>query len=94
MSKLYKTPGEYVEEISALPPSITATETSIPAFVGYTQKAQKLEIGDLAFAPTRIESMPEYEQYFGTRVNETLSINITDELAQNGNDHHTCFKKD
>jgi phage tail sheath protein FI len=84
MSKLYKTPGEYVQEISALPPTITATETAIPAFVGYTQKAQKLEIGDLAFAPTRIESMPEYEQYFGTRVNETISINITDELVKTG----------
>lgn len=84
MSKLYKTPGEYVEEISALPPSIVATETSIPAFIGYTQKAQKLEIGDLVFTPTRIESMLEYEQYFGTRVNETISIVITDELIKTG----------
>jgi len=84
MSKLYKTPGEYVEEISALPPSIVATETAIPAFVGYTQKAQKLEIGDLVFTPTRIESMLEYEQYFGTRVNESIGVIITDELVKSG----------
>ena len=41
MSKLYKTPGEYIEEISKLPPSVAAVETAIPAFIGYTQKAQK-----------------------------------------------------
>src|SRR5688572_11111694 len=84
MSKLYKTPGEYVEEISASPPTIIATETAIPAFIGYTQKAQKLEIGDLAFAPTRIESIAEYEKYFGTRVSETINIAITDELIKTG----------
>ena len=84
MSKLYKTPGEYVEEITAAPPTIIATETAIPAFIGYTQKAQKLEIGDLAFTPTRIESMAEYEQYFGTRVNETVNVIITDELSKVG----------
>ena len=84
MSKLYKSPGEYVEEISALPPTIIATETAIPAFIGYTQKAQKLEIGDLAFIPTRIDSMAEYEQYFGTKVNETINVVVTDELTKAG----------
>ena len=83
MSKLYKSPGVYVEEITSLP-TIIATETAIPAFIGYTQKAQKLEIGDLAFIPTRIESMAEYEKYFGTRVNETINVSITDELSKAG----------
>jgi len=83
MSKLYKSPGEYVEEISS-PPSIIASETAVPAFIGYTQKAQKLEIGDLAFTPTRIESMAEYEKYFGTRVNETINVIVTDELSKAG----------
>ncbi len=83
MSKLYKSPGEYIEEISSSP-TIVATETSIPAFIGYTQKAQKLEIGDLAFTPTRIESMAEFEKYFGTRVNETINVLITDELSKSG----------
>ena len=83
MSKLYKSPGEYVEEISP-PPTIIATETAVPAFIGYTQKAQKLEIGDLAFTPTRIGSMAEYEQYFGTRVNENINVAITDELNKMG----------
>ena len=35
----YKTPGVYIEEISTLPPSIAATETALPVFIGYTEKA-------------------------------------------------------
>jgi len=61
MSKEYKNPEVYVEETSNLPPSINAVETAIPAFIGYTQKAQKHQVGDLAFVPTRITSLAEYE---------------------------------
>ena len=84
MSKLYKTPGEHIEEISKLPPSIAAVETAIPAFIGYTQKAQKLQVGDLLNTPTRISSLTEYEQYFGTRIYETITVTIEDELARAG----------
>ena len=84
MSKLYKTPGEYIEEISKLPPAISAIETAIPAFIGYTQKAQKLQVGDLLNTPTRISSLTEYEQYFGTRIYETITVTIDDELARAG----------
>lgn len=82
MSKLYKTPGDYIVEISSLPASIASVETAIPAFIGYTQKAQRLEIGDLLLTPTRIDSMLEYEKYFGTKVNETINVIITDELIK------------
>ena len=85
MSKLYKTPGEYIEEISKLPPSIAAVETAIPAFIGYTQKAQKLQVGDLLNTPTRINSLTEYEQYFGTKIYETITVTIDDELTRAGN---------
>ena len=37
----YKTPGVYVEEISTLPASVAQVETAIPAFIGYTEKAEK-----------------------------------------------------
>ncbi|HKO79652.1 MAG TPA: phage tail sheath C-terminal domain-containing protein [Chitinophagaceae bacterium] len=84
MSKEYKTPGVYVEEISKFPPSIAAVETAIPAFIGYTQKAQKHQVGDLAFTPTRISSLVEYEYYFGSLVNESLTITIDDEITKNG----------
>ncbi len=59
-----KAPGVYTEEFSQ-PPSITSVETAIPVFIGYTEKAQKAQPGDLAFVPVRIESVAEYEQFFG-----------------------------
>lgn len=82
MSKLYKSPGEHIEEISKLPLSIATAETAIPIFIGYTQKAQKLQVGDLLYTPTRITSLSEYEQYFGTKVNESITISISDELTK------------
>lgn len=65
MATAYKTPGVYVEEISKFPPSVAPVETAIPAFVGYTQKAQDAVPADLHLKPTRISSLVEYEQYFG-----------------------------
>jgi phage tail sheath protein FI len=61
----YKTPGVYIEEIPHLPPSIASVETAIPAFIGHTEKAKWKEDGDLIMKPWRIESLLEYEQYFG-----------------------------
>jgi phage tail sheath protein FI len=61
----YKTPGVYIEEIPHLPPSIASVETAIPSFVGYTEKAQWKVADDLLLKPWRIESLLEYEQYFG-----------------------------
>ena len=65
MPTMYKTPGVYVEEIPKFPPSIAGVETAIPAFIGYTQKADSVKPGDLLNVPTRIGSLTEYEQYFG-----------------------------
>lgn len=62
----YNTPGVYVEEISALPPSVAGVATAIPAFIGYTQQATQHTANDLTLKPTRITSMVEYEKYFGT----------------------------
>ncbi len=77
----YKTPGVYIEEIPKLPPSIASVETAIPAFIGYTGKAQLKEPGDLIEKPRRIASMLEYEQYFGGPQPET-SIVITIDTSQ------------
>lgn len=65
MATTYKTPGVYVEEISKLPPSVAQVETAIPAFVGYTQKAEK-NGENLLNKPTRLGSMLEYVQYYGS----------------------------
>ena len=61
----YRSPGVYVEELSLLPPSIAEVESAIPAFVGYTEKAQLLAPNDLLNVPTRISSFADYIQYFG-----------------------------
>ena len=43
----YKTPGVYVEEIPKLPPSVAQVETALPAFIGYTNKADNIAPNDL-----------------------------------------------
>lgn len=79
----YKTPGVYIEEIPKLPPSIASVETAIPAFIGYTEKAQLKEPGDLLNTPKRISSMLQYEQYFGGPQLED-SIQVTIDTTQSG----------
>jgi len=56
----YKSPGVFVEEIARFPPSIAPVETAIPAFIGYTEKADEVTAGDLHLIPTRISSLKEY----------------------------------
>jgi phage tail sheath protein FI len=73
----FTTPGVYIQEIAKLPPSIASVETAIPAFIGYTQKAQLKGPGDLKKVPKRISSMLEYEQYFGMpQPEETIVVSI------------------
>lgn len=64
MATSYKTPGVYVEEIPKLPPSVAQVETAIPAFIGYTEKAEKLG-ENIQGKPTRITSLVEFESMFG-----------------------------
>src|SRR5688500_16457809 len=61
----FKTPGVCITEVPKLPPSIASVDTAIPAFIGYTEKADKKAAGDLKNVPTRITSVMEYEKYFG-----------------------------
>jgi phage tail sheath protein FI len=64
MAASYKSPGVFVEEVSKLPPSVAQVETAIPAFIGYTAKAE--QNGESLFGKaTAIESMTEFELIFG-----------------------------
>src|SRR5579859_116211 len=73
----YKTPGVYIEEIPHLPPSIASVPTAVPAFIGYTEFAQNKASGDLLLKPWSIESIMEYELYFGTTDPEkTITVTI------------------
>ena len=74
-----KTPGVYIQEISTLPASIAAVETAIPAFVGYTEKAEKDgNTTALVNVPTRITSLLEFIEIFGGANEETFTLSISD----------------
>ena len=79
------TPGVYVQEIPAFPPSVAEVETAIPAFIGYTEKADKLAAGDLIMIPTKISSLAEFEVlYGGAPMEKDDSITITVNDAGSG----------
>lgn len=80
------TPGVYVQEISTLPPSVAEVETAIPAFIGYTEKADHLAAGDLKNLPTKIANLGEYILYFGNphiETDDSISISVTDDGTGN-----------
>ena len=70
-----RTPGVYIQEIPVFPPSVAEVETAIPAFIGYTQKAEKNGV-DLDFTPTKIYSLKEYEEYFGGPVADEIAVSV------------------
>jgi uncharacterized protein len=79
MATAYKTPGVFIEEIPKFPPSVAQVETAIPAFIGYTEKADNIAPGDLNKKPKRIGSLVEYELFFGYGPSpEVAKISIDD----------------
>jgi uncharacterized protein len=59
-----KAPGSYVKESAAFPPSIIAVETAVPAFIGYTEKAE-MNKQSVFLKPIKIASMEDFETVFG-----------------------------
>lgn len=74
------TPGVYINEIPSFPPAVAQVATAIPAFIGYTEIAVNANGEDLTLRPTKIYSLMEYEQNFGTAQNET-SIQVDVEVT-------------
>ncbi len=76
-----KTPGVYIDEKNAFPNSIVAVETAVPAFIGYTGKA---EFGgqSLKNKPVRVESFMEFEQFFGSGYTTTYNLSIVQEPTE------------
>jgi phage tail sheath protein FI len=75
------TPGVYVQEIPSLPPSVAEVETAIPAFIGYTEKAQRFAPDDLKLIPTKINNLGEFVLFYGVAPQEaedSISISVTD----------------
>ena len=59
-----KTPGVYIVEKNAFPNSVVEVATAVPAFIGYTEKAENRG-KTLRNKPWRISSMAEFHQFFG-----------------------------
>ncbi|GMQ25631.1 hypothetical protein Aoki45_23130 [Algoriphagus sp. oki45] len=72
----FKTPGVYIKEISTLPASVVPVATAIPAFVGYTAKAEKNGIPIPTNKPNRISSYLEFQEIFGDAFSEKYEITI------------------
>ncbi|WP_140963421.1 phage tail sheath family protein [Flavobacterium jejuense] len=64
-----KTPGVYINEIDAFPPSVAQVATAVPAFIGYTEKGPAV--------PVRISSLLEFQQTFGSAPSpDNITINM------------------
>jgi phage tail sheath protein FI len=68
------TPGVVIKEVAKLPPSVVGVATAVPAFLGFTEKAIGVIGESLTNKPTRITSLLEYIQYFGTAIAPNLTV--------------------
>lgn len=78
----YTTPGVYVEEISLLPASVAPVATAIPAFIGYTKEAKDRQGVAITTFPhvQRIDSVLDYEFYFGGAQPQPMSVALDSNL--------------
>lgn len=68
-----KTPGVYIIEKNAFANSVVEAATAIPAFIGYTEKAQDGSTS-LWNKPWRISSMSEFHNYFGNAPSPKFTV--------------------
>jgi phage tail sheath protein FI len=71
-----RTPGVYLTELDAFPPSVVGVQTAVPAFIGYTEKALK-NGQSILHKPTQINSMEDFEAYFGGAPKAQFTIEDT-----------------
>jgi phage tail sheath protein FI len=70
-----KTPGVYIVEKNAFPNSVVEVATAVPAFIGYTEKADN-KGKPLKNTPWRISSMAEFQSYFGGPPPATFHVGV------------------
>jgi phage tail sheath protein FI len=78
-----KTPGVYIVEKSAFPNSVVEVATAVPAFIGYTEKADNMG-NSLANKPWRITSMADFHKYFGFGPVPMFKIDVQEKKAPGG----------
>lgn len=74
-------PGVYTQEIATLPPTVGVIPSAVPVFIGYTEKAVK-KGDDLHGKPTRIKSMKEYQDLFGSAPLQHIDVAIDESSGQ------------
>jgi uncharacterized protein len=72
--KQRKTPGVYVTEFDAFPPSVVGVQTAVPAFIGYTEKAE-INTKPVFLKPIKIGSLADFQQIFGGGFEGHYAIN-------------------
>jgi phage tail sheath protein FI len=74
----FKTPGVYVQEMPLFPSSVAEVATAIPAFIGYTEKAEDENANSITTFPfvKRIRSLAEYKQYFGKAQPQQMIVSV------------------
>ena len=78
-----KTPGVYIVEKSAFPNSVVEVATAVPAFIGYTEKADNMG-KTLANTPWRITSMADFHNYFGFGPMPMFEIGVEEKKKAEG----------
>lgn len=73
----HKTPGVYVTEVDGFPTSVVGVETSLPAFVGYTEQAH-VQGKPVFFKPQKISSFADFVQVFGQGFKPAVQITTVD----------------
>lgn len=78
-----KTPGVYIVEQNAFPDSVVEVATAIPVFIGYTQQAS-YKGKSLAKIPTKVESLKQFEDFFGAGFQQIFNLVSTAPAAGTG----------
>ena len=88
-----KTPGVYIVEKSAFPNSVVEVATAVPAFIGYTEKADNMG-KSLDNTPWRITSMADFHKYFGFGPKPMFEIGVEEQKADEGEEKNAQGKKE
>ena len=71
---MLQTPGVHVQEVSTLPPSVAEVATAVPAFIGFTENGDGIEIH-------QVSTLLEYEEQFGRPKPTPFSVDTDGKVA-------------
>lgn len=73
-------PGVYIENVNT--PSIESVNPSVPVFIGYTESHVDSKGNDLILKPTKITSIANYIQFYGTTLVHDFKVNLIQKKDQ------------